>query len=124
MLLREHTPPVLLAATLLAIVTAPAFFLQLQTNFADIPLAMLHRARRGALACVAAERRRGAAAGGRAVPRRGALTKNEGELFALAAFVAALVVARAPQRRPLAWRGARDVRDRAAVADLGPARTA
>ena len=42
-LLREHTPPVLLAATLLAVVTAPTFFRQLQTNFADVPVAMLDR---------------------------------------------------------------------------------
>ena len=37
----------------------------------------------------------------------GAITKNEGELFALAALVAAALVARREQRRPLAARGAR-----------------
>src|SRR5206468_10046760 len=40
-LLREHAPPILLAAALLAILTAPSFFNQLQTNFADVPVAML-----------------------------------------------------------------------------------
>ena len=37
---RAHAA-VLLAATLLAVVTAPVFLFQLETNFADIPVAML-----------------------------------------------------------------------------------
>src|SRR4051794_8500012 len=39
-LLRDHAMPLLLAATLLAIVTAPTYYNQLQSNFADVPLAM------------------------------------------------------------------------------------
>jgi hypothetical protein len=102
-LLRMHAPPLLLAATLLAIVTAPSFFLQLGTNFADIPLAMSLAL---GLAALAAWLRTGATG---LLPATAlffgaaALTKNEGELFAATAFVAALVVARAGQRRPLAW---------------------
>jgi hypothetical protein len=102
-LLREHAPPVLLAATLVAVVTAPAFLFQLETNFADIPVAMLIGL---GLASLAAWLRGG---GPGLLPAAalflgaGALTKNEGELFALAAYVIAFAVARAPQRRPLAW---------------------
>ena len=124
-LLREHTPPVLLAATLLAVVTAPAFLLQLQTNFADVPRGDADRARRG----VARGRGCGPARPG-LLPAAalflgaGALTKNEGELFALTAFVAALLVA--PRAAAAAARvgGAGDVRDRAALADLGAGCTA
>ena len=39
-LLRRHAPSLLLAAVLLALVTAPSFFGQLQTASADVPLAM------------------------------------------------------------------------------------
>src|SRR5262249_19805581 len=40
-LLRDHAPPLLLAISLLAIVSAPMFFGQLQTNDADVPAAMM-----------------------------------------------------------------------------------
>ena len=56
-LLRGTTRPMLLAATLLALVTAPTFFNQLQTNYADIPLAMFIALGVAALATLAADRR-------------------------------------------------------------------
>jgi len=95
-LLRERVQPLLLAAVLLAIVAAPTFFNQLQTNYADIPLAMFV-----ALGVASLTTRQlplaalflGAAA----------LTKNEGELFALAALVAAAAVTPRRQLRPLGW---------------------
>jgi hypothetical protein len=95
-LLRERVQPLLLAAVLLAIVAAPTFFNQLQTNYADIPLAMFV-----ALGVASLTTRQlplaalflGAAA----------LTKNEGELFALAALVAAAAVAPRRRLRPLGW---------------------
>jgi hypothetical protein len=100
---REQAPPVLLAATLLAVVTAPAYVFQLETNFADIPVAMLIGL---GLASLAAWLRTGATG---LLPAAalflgaGALTKNEGELFALVAYLVAFADARARQRRPLAW---------------------
>jgi hypothetical protein len=102
-LLRRHAPPVLLAAALLAIVTAPNFFLQLQTNFADIPLAMFFALGLAALAAWLRTGEPGLLPATVLFFGAAALTKNEGELFAAAAFVAALIVARADQRRPLAW---------------------
>ena len=108
-LLREHAPPLLLAATLLAVLTAPAFFGQLQTNFADVPLAMLIALGVAALAAWLRSGAPGLLPAATLFLGAGALTKNEGELFALAAFLAALArgAARA-QRRPLAagprWR--------------------
>jgi hypothetical protein len=102
-LLREQAPPVLLAATLVAVVTAPSFLIQLGTNFADIPVAMMIAI---GLASLAAWLRSGAPG---LLPAAalflgaGALTKNEGELFALTAYLVAFAVARSGQRRSLAW---------------------
>ena len=36
-LLRDRVPPLLLASVLLAILTTPTFFNQLQSNYADVP---------------------------------------------------------------------------------------
>jgi dolichyl-phosphate-mannose-protein mannosyltransferase len=102
-LLREQAPPVLLAATLLAIATAPSFFVQLQTNYADIPLAMLIALGVASLAAWLRSGGAGLLPAAALFLGAGALTKNEGELFALAAYVVAFLVARRPQRRPLAW---------------------
>ena len=101
-LLREHAPPLLLAATLLALITAPTFLIQLQTNFADVPLACFVAL---GVASLAASLRSG---GPGLLPASAlflgaaALTKNEGEMFALAAFVAAAFVATRAQLRSLA----------------------
>ena len=94
-LLRTRVPPLLLAAVLLAAVTAPTFFNQLPSNYADVPVAVfvaLGVAALGTEQLPAAALFLGAAA----------LTKNEGEMFALTAFVAAALVARRAQSRPLA----------------------
>ena len=94
-LLRTRVPPVLLAAAMLAAVTAPTFFHQLPSNYADVPVAIfvaLGVAALGTGQLPAAALFLGAAA----------LTKNEGEMFALTAFVAAALVARRAQLRPLA----------------------
>ena len=94
-LLRTRVPPLLLAAVLLAAVTAPTFLNQLPSNYADIPVAVfvaLGVAALGTGQLPAAALFLGAAA----------LTKNEGEMFALTAFVAAALVARRAQLRPLA----------------------
>jgi hypothetical protein len=102
-LLHRHTPPLLLAATLLAVVTAPAFFHQLQTNFADIPLALPFALGLAALATWLRTGDEGLLPATVLFFGAAALTKNEGELFAAAAFVAAACVADAGRRRPLAW---------------------
>ena len=56
-LLGGYDRPLLLAATLLALVCAPTFFNQLQTNYADMPLAMFVALGVAALATLAADRR-------------------------------------------------------------------
>jgi hypothetical protein len=95
-LLRTRVPPLLLAAVLLAAITAPTFFNQLATNYADIPLAVFVAL---GLVSLATEQLPAAAL----FLGAGALTKNEGEMFALTAVVAAAVVARRVQLRPLAF---------------------
>ena len=101
-LLRGRTRPVLLAATLLAVVTAPSFFNQLQTNYADVPLAMFVALGVAALAAWLRTGAEGLLPAAALFLAAGALTKNEGECFALTAFVAAALVTRGGQRRPLA----------------------
>jgi hypothetical protein len=94
-LLRTRVQPLLLASVLLAAVTAPTFLNQLPSNYADVPVAVfvaLGVAALGTGQLPAAALFLGAAA----------LTKNEGEMFALTAFVAAALVARRAQLRPLA----------------------
>ena len=113
MLLRP-APPFLLAVTLLAIVTAPTFFNQLQTNFADIPLAMLIALGVAALAAWLRSGEPGLLPAAALFLGAGALTKTEGQLFALAAFLAARLVARRAQLRPLALAARGRGRDRPA----------
>jgi hypothetical protein len=98
-LLRDRVPPVLLWCALLAVALAPAVFDQLLTAYADLPLALVFAV--------------GAAAGGRwlltnerwslavaALCFAGALlTKNEGSLFVLGAYLGLLVAARARWRQ-------------------------
>jgi hypothetical protein len=101
-LLRRHSESVLLAAALLAIVTAPMFFRQLQANHADIPVAMLLALGVAVLAAWLRSGERGLLPAATLFLAGGALTKNEGELFVIAAFIAAFAVAQREQRRPLA----------------------
>src|SRR5207247_10717063 len=84
-----------LAPVLLAAVAAPTFFNQLPSNYADVPLAVFVAL---GLAALATGQVRAAAL----FLGAAALTKNEGELFALTAFLAAAIVARRPQLRALA----------------------
>jgi hypothetical protein len=102
-LLRRHVETALLSAALLAIVTAPMFFRQLQANHADIPLALLVALGVAVLAAWLRSGERGLLPAATLFLASGALTKNEGEVFVIAAFVAAFAVARRPQRRPLAF---------------------
>ena len=101
-LLRSTSRPFLLATALLAIVTAPSVFNQLQTNFADIPLAMLIALGVAALATWSRTGEPGLLPVAALFLGAGAITKSEGGLFALAAFLAAAIVARRAQLRPLA----------------------
>ena len=123
-LLRSTSRPFLLAGTLLAIVTAPSVFNQLQTNFADIPLAMLISLGVVALAVWLRTGEPGLLPAAALFLGAGTLTKSEGLLFALAALAAAAIVA--PPRAAAAARGrhSRDGRDLRAVGrvDLGAPR--
>jgi Dolichyl-phosphate-mannose-protein mannosyltransferase len=101
-LLRPYAPPPVLALALLAIVTAPMFFGQLQTNSADVPVAMMVALGVAALAAWLRSDEPGLLPAAVLFLAAGALTKNEGEVFVIAAFVAALAAAGRTQRRPLA----------------------
>ena len=94
-LLRTRVSPFLLAAVLLAAVTAPTFLNQLPSNYADIPVAVFIALGLAALAT-------GQLPAAALFLGAGALTKNEGEVFAVTAFLAAAIVARRAQLRPLA----------------------
>lgn len=100
-LLRRSVRPLLLAATLLALVCAPTYFNQLQTNYADIPLAMFVALGVAALACWLTTGGEGLLPAAALFLAAAVLTKSEGECFALTAFVAAFAVSRSGQRRPL-----------------------
>jgi hypothetical protein len=102
-LLRRHAEPAVLAASLLAIVAAPLFFRQLQANEADMPVAMLLALGVAALAAWLRSGDRGLLPAATLFLAAGALTKNEGELFVVAAFAAAFAVARRVQRHSLAY---------------------
>ena len=107
-LLRERVAPLLLWPSLLAVALAPAVFDQLLTAYADVPLALIFAV--------------GVAAAGRWLTTNerwplavaslsfgGALlTKNEGSLFVLGAFLGLLVAAR-ERWRPLALAAAADL---------------
>jgi hypothetical protein len=83
------------------LVAAPAFFDQLQTNYADVPLAMFVALGVAALATWLRTGEAGMLPAAALFLAAGALTKNEGECFSLTAFLAALAVARRGQRKPL-----------------------
>ncbi len=101
-LLRGSSRPLLLAVTLLALVTTPTFVNQLPTNYADTPLAMFVALGVTALAAWLRTGETGLLPAATLFLAAGALTKNEGECFALTALLAAVLVARRAQWRPLA----------------------
>jgi hypothetical protein len=112
-LLRHEASPVLVGAVLLATVTAPSVLSQLETNDADIPVAAFIAL---GVMCLALWLR---GAGGNRLAlaglflAAGALTKNEGEMFAFAALIATAILAGRARLRPLAYAAAAVV-----VADL------
>jgi hypothetical protein len=104
-LLRGHAPSLLLAAVLLALLTAPSFFGQLQTASADVPLALAIALGVTALAAWIRTGERGLLPAATLFLTAGAMTKNEGELFALTAFLAAFAATPRARRRALARAG-------------------
>ena len=119
-LLRRHASPVLLAGALLAILTAPSFFHQLPTNFADVPLGILMGLGLAALAAWLRAGEPGLLPAAVLFLGAAAITKNEGELFVLAAF-AAQPPSRGAAAAPTRLCGADGARDRPALADLDSA---
>ena len=101
-LLRDRVPPLLLAAVLLAVITTPTFIYQLQSNYADVPLAIFIALGVASLALWLRRGGEGLLPAAALFLGAAALTKNEGEMFSLTAFVAAALVARRAQLRPLA----------------------
>jgi hypothetical protein len=101
-LLRSHTSLVLLAAVLLAAVTAPTFYNQLSTNLADVPLALFVALGVATLATWLRTGAEGLLPAATLFLAASALTKNEGEVFALTAFLAAAAVGGRARLRPLA----------------------
>lgn len=102
-ILRAVATPVVVAATLLAVVSAPAVLTQLGTNFADIPLAFFVSL---AVAAAAAWLRRPESwllSSAATFLAAAALTKSEGMLFAVFAVAAVALVGgrRAPRRLAL-----------------------
>ncbi|MDX6412583.1 MAG: hypothetical protein QOE91_2099 [Gaiellaceae bacterium] len=90
-LLRERVPAALAGLGVLAIVSATAFVKQLSTNYADIPLALFVALGAVCLARWLAEGDATLLPAAAVFLGTATLTKPEGLLFALAAFVAALI---------------------------------
>jgi len=107
-LLRDRVPPLLVWVSLAAVALAPAVFDQLLTAYADLPLALIF-----ALGVAAAGRwlvsdERWSLAVAALCFAGALLTKNEGSLFVVAAFLGLLLAAR-ERWRPLALAAAADV---------------
>ena len=100
-LLRAHSSPLLLGLTLLAVLTAPTFFDQLQTNYADIPVATFVALGVIAVGVWISTDERSALALAALFLGAAALTKNEGEMFGLAVLVSAAAVCGRDRLRPL-----------------------
>jgi hypothetical protein len=107
-LLRDRVPPLLLWPSLLAVVLAPAVFDQLLTAYADVPLAIVFAVGVAAAGRWLVTSERWALALTALCFAGALLTKNEGTLFVVAAFVGLAVVAR-DRWRPLAVAAAVDV---------------
>ena len=103
-ILRAVASPVAVAATLLAVLSAPAVLAQLGTNFADIPLALFMALAVAAAAAWLRRRESWLLTTGTIFLAAAALTKSDGMLFAVCAVVALALVAgkRAPVRLVLA----------------------
>jgi Dolichyl-phosphate-mannose-protein mannosyltransferase len=97
-LFRDRVRPVILLPSIAAIAAAPAFFLQLGTGFADVPLAVFVACGVGAAARWLVDRDASWLALATLFLSAGVLTKNEGLLFAAAAYVSLLAVARGRRR--------------------------
>jgi hypothetical protein len=96
-LLRDSAPPWLVWATVVAIAATPNVLLRLLTGYADIPLALLVAPGLLAAARWLVTRERFLLELATLLFAAAALTKNEGLIFVLAAYLA-LLVARAPWR--------------------------
>jgi hypothetical protein len=101
-LLRGVAPDALLGVVALAILAAEPVLKQLSTNLADVPLAFLVALGIAALARWVAANERWALVCSALFLAAATLTKSEGALFALAAFLAALPAARG-RLGPLLW---------------------
>jgi 4-amino-4-deoxy-L-arabinose transferase-like glycosyltransferase len=100
--LRPSSEPLLAGAAILAVLSAPAVFAQLGTNFADIPVAFFVALGIAALAGWLSSQAGWLLVVGAVFLAAGALTKSEGMLFAAAALVPLLALA--GTRRRLLWR--------------------
>ncbi len=98
-LLRDRVRASVLLPTIAAIATAPAFFGQLATGYADVPLAMLIAAGVVTAACWLVDRNTGWLALVTIFFAAAALTKNEGLLFAAASYIALAAVATGRRQR-------------------------
>jgi hypothetical protein len=92
-LLRDRVPPLLLWSSLLAVAFAPAVFDQLLTAYADVPLALAFAVGLAAAARWLLTNERWSLAVASLCFAATLLTKNEGSLFVLAAFLGLVIVA-------------------------------
>ena len=92
-LFRDRVRPLILLPMIAAIAAAPAFFVQLGTGYADVPVAVFVACGIGAAARWLVDRDTSWLALATLFFSAGVLTKNEGLLFAAAAYVSLLVVA-------------------------------
>jgi hypothetical protein len=106
-ILRDRVPAALLWPSLLAIALAPAVFDQLLTAYADVPLALVFAVGVAAAGRWLITSERWALAVAALCFGGALLTKNEGTLFVVAAFLGLVVVAR-DRWRPLALAAAVD----------------
>jgi len=97
--LRDRVPPVLLWFALLAIAFAPAVFDQLLTAYADLPLALVFAVGAAAAGRWVVTNERWSLAVAALCFAGALLTKNEGSLFVLAAYLGLVVAARARWRQ-------------------------
>ncbi len=100
--LRPTSDPFVVGATILAVISAPAVFAQLGTNFADIPLAFFVSLGIAALAGWVRTRAGWLLVVGAIFLAAGALTKSEGLLFSAVAVVTLLAMTIGDRRR--LWR--------------------
>jgi hypothetical protein len=107
-LLRDRVPPLLVWGSLLAVALAPAVFDQLLTAYADVPLALVFAVGVAAAGRWLSTNERWTLAVATLCFAGALLTKNEGSLFVLAAFLGLLLVAHG-RRRALAVAAVADV---------------